>query len=242
MPIALSSLSVIQLMSNSYQARPWRAETGCAWWLLCQPSPNVSSATHQLLRESSRVAKRRRAPHVRRRVHQPGRVQADDDAQEDAPEHHRPAADREQDEAEQRERNVVIGVQPAVEGVGAEVRRIAPHQRGVVVVRVAEEDPAHVGPEPAVARRVRIAVVVGVLMVHAVRGDPEDRPALERQRAAEREEVLERLRRLVAAVRVQPVVAEADAEADRNPVQHQRDETFVQLKKNAAPRGRGTAP
>ena len=36
------------------------------------------------------------APHVRRRVHQPGRVQADDDAQEDRPVDHRPAADREQ--------------------------------------------------------------------------------------------------------------------------------------------------
>ena len=27
---AFRSLRVIQLMSNSYQARPWRAETGCA--------------------------------------------------------------------------------------------------------------------------------------------------------------------------------------------------------------------
>ena len=79
-------------------------------------------------------------------------------------------------------------------------------------------------PEPAVVRRVRIAVVVGVLVVHAVRRDPENRPAFERQRAADGQEVLERLRRLVAAVRVQPVIAEADAEADRHPVQHERDE------------------
>src|ERR1700682_4772358 len=49
--------------SNSYHARPCRAEVGCAWWLLCQPSPNVTRATHQLLRESSRVAKRRE-PHM----------------------------------------------------------------------------------------------------------------------------------------------------------------------------------
>ena len=52
----------IQLMSNSYHARPWRPDTGCAWWLLCQPSPNVSIATHQLFVESSRVLKRRE-PH-----------------------------------------------------------------------------------------------------------------------------------------------------------------------------------
>src|ERR1700679_2826144 len=46
-------------MSNSYQVRPWRALTGWAWWLLCQPSPPVRMATHQLLRESSLVSKRR---------------------------------------------------------------------------------------------------------------------------------------------------------------------------------------
>ena len=57
----------IQDGSNSYQARPCRAEVGWAWWLLCQPSPKVISATHQLLRESSRVSNRRRAPHVRAR-------------------------------------------------------------------------------------------------------------------------------------------------------------------------------
>src|ERR1700677_4371187 len=49
--------------SISYHARPCRAEVGCAWWLLCQPSPKVSSATMTLLRESSRVVKRR-LPHM----------------------------------------------------------------------------------------------------------------------------------------------------------------------------------
>src|SRR4051812_19465476 len=62
-PMALNSFKVIQEISNSYQASPWRAETGCAWWLLCHPSPNVSSATHQLLRESSLVSNRRE-PHM----------------------------------------------------------------------------------------------------------------------------------------------------------------------------------
>src|SRR5690242_5049369 len=48
-----------QLISSSYQSRPWRTQLGSAWWLLCQPSPNVNSATHQLLVELSRVSKRR---------------------------------------------------------------------------------------------------------------------------------------------------------------------------------------
>src|ERR1044071_9025815 len=38
-----------QLKSTSYQARPCLAEVGCAWWLLCHPSPKVKRATHQLL-------------------------------------------------------------------------------------------------------------------------------------------------------------------------------------------------
>src|SRR6266516_1532633 len=48
-----------QLISSSYQARPWRTQRGSAWWLLCQPSPNVNTATHQLFVESSRVKNRR---------------------------------------------------------------------------------------------------------------------------------------------------------------------------------------
>jgi hypothetical protein len=46
-------------MSISNHRKPWRAENGNAWWLLCQPSPKVISATHQLFRESSVVSKLR---------------------------------------------------------------------------------------------------------------------------------------------------------------------------------------
>src|SRR3954465_3745818 len=52
-----------QFTSTSYHARPCRALVGCAWWLLCHPSPKVNSATHQLFVESSRVSKRR-DPHL----------------------------------------------------------------------------------------------------------------------------------------------------------------------------------
>ena len=76
----------------------------------------------------------------------------------------------------------------------------------------------------AVARAVRIAFVVGQLVMLPVRRHPEDRSALERHRAADGEEILERLRRLEPAVRVQAVIAEADAEADGHPVQHERDD------------------
>src|SRR5579863_4062886 len=58
-PSFCSAQMPYQLVSTSYQVKPWEAEVGWAWWLLCQPSPKVSSATHQLLVERSRVAKRR---------------------------------------------------------------------------------------------------------------------------------------------------------------------------------------
>ncbi len=77
---------------------------------------------------------------------------------------------------------------------------------------LAAHDPADVRPPGAFARRVRIAFVVGMLVVDAVRRDPEDRPALERERAAPRQEVLDPLVGLVAAVRQQAVIAHADAE------------------------------
>src|SRR6266516_273702 len=51
-----------QFTSTSYHLRPWRDDVGWAWWLLCQPSPKVSSATSQLFVDLSRVEKRRE-PH-----------------------------------------------------------------------------------------------------------------------------------------------------------------------------------
>ncbi len=80
-----------QFMSISHQRRPCRAECMCAWWLLCQPSPKVRIATQKLLRESSSVSKRREPHKVGRRVHQPGEVQSERDAQEDRPQGHLPA-------------------------------------------------------------------------------------------------------------------------------------------------------
>src|SRR5262249_19177225 len=52
-----------QFRSNSYQARPWRADLRCAWWLLCQRSPKVSMATQKLFLEVSPV-RNRCVPHM----------------------------------------------------------------------------------------------------------------------------------------------------------------------------------
>ena len=55
-PSACSSRSPYHVKSNSHQKNPWRALPGKKWWLLCHPSPKVSSASHRLLRLSSRVS------------------------------------------------------------------------------------------------------------------------------------------------------------------------------------------
>ena len=87
---------------------------------------------------------------------------------------------------------------------------------------LAHEDPAHVRPERAFARRVRIAFLIGLLMMDAMRRDPEDRTALERERAADREKVLNELGRLVAAMRQQPVIRHPDAEHAARVIENQR--------------------
>ena len=71
-----------------------------------------------------------------------------------------------------------------MEAVAAQVGRIARQHLGLRVQRLAEKNPARVRPPSALARRVRIAFLVAQLVMYAVRGNPEDRPALERQRGA----------------------------------------------------------
>ena len=75
------------------------------------------------------------------------------------------------------------------------------------------------GPPGAIAGGVRVAGLVRLLMVQPVRGDPEDRPAFQRQGAANGKEVLQKPRYLIRAMGVQAMVTHADAEADGHPVQ-----------------------
>ena len=70
---------------------------------------------------------------------------------------------------------------------------------------------------------------VRVLMVDAVRRDPEDRAALERERGAPGQEVLDRFRCLVATVRQQPVIAHADPQHAGDDVQHQGGEDRAEI-------------
>ena len=77
------------------------------------------------------------------------------------------------------ERQMVFA-EPDVALVAGEVGGVAAEQGGFGVQGAAGDDPAGVGPPGAVVRGVRVAVVVGVLMMDAMGGDPEDGSALER--------------------------------------------------------------
>ena len=90
-------------------------------------------------------------------------------------------AESELDEAGDGERNPVVFAEPDVDLVAGEVGGVAAEEGGLGVQGAAGEDPAGVGPPGAVVRGVRVAFVVGVLMVDAVGGYPEDGSALKRQ-------------------------------------------------------------
>jgi len=92
-----------------------------------------------------------------------------------------------------------------------------------MVHRLAHENPAHVRPPFSIDGRMRIAILVRILMMNAMRGHPENRPALKSKRGADGQEILDPLRRLIAAVREQAMIAHADAQAARNPPQEHGD-------------------
>src|SRR5438270_3627617 len=65
----------------------------------------------------------------------------------------------------------------------------------------------------------RVAVLIGKLMMNAVSGHPEDRSAFERQRCADGQKIFYPFGRLVAAMGEQAMVAHADPKAARDPPQ-----------------------
>src|ERR1700733_9102949 len=83
--------------------------------------------------------------------------------------------------------------------------------------RLAHENPSHVRPPFAIDWGMRIAFVIGVAMMNAMRGDPEDWSAFEGERGANRQEIFNPLGSPVSAMRQQAVIAHADAEASRDP-------------------------
>src|SRR6266700_3066239 len=107
--------------------------------------------------------------------------------------------------------------------VFAQVRNIGKQGVRVIVQSPAGHDPAHVGPDAAVAGRMRVAFDVSILVMDAMRRYPEKRSAFQCQSGADGEEIFHPLRRLVTAVREQPVISHADTKASGNPPQYNSD-------------------
>src|ERR1700686_1274772 len=91
--------------------------------------------------------------------------------------------------------------------------------RGVVMHRLAHQDPSHVSPPLAVDGGMRIAFVVRKLVMDAVGCYPENRSAFEGQGGTPGQEVLHPLRSFISAMREQAVITHADAEAAGDPPQ-----------------------
>src|SRR5690348_1049333 len=101
--------------------------------------------------------------------------------------------------------------------VFAKVGDIGQKRIKFVVHGFARQDPAHVGPESAFARGVWVAFFIRVLVMLAVRGDPENRSAFECQCSASGQEIFDPFWGLIATMREQPVIAHANSKASRNP-------------------------
>ena len=55
-----------------------------------------------------------------------------------------------------------------------QIGSILRHGFGVVVIALAEHEPANMRPPGAVTRRMRIALLIRILMMNAMRGNPEN--------------------------------------------------------------------
>ena len=79
-------------------------------------------------------------------------------------------------------------------------------------------------PPLAFARGMRIAFLIGIAMVNAMRGNPENGAAFQGESCADGESVLKPFGDFVSAMSEEAVIAHANSQASRNPPQKQGDE------------------
>src|SRR5215472_11591451 len=97
--------------------------------------------------------------------------------EKDAPEQPRPSAYSQKAKAQHGGGKPVPLTDPHMKAVFAKIGNVREKLSGVVVDRFSGENPAHVGPESAVPRGVRVPFLVSVLMMNAVSSHPSDRSA-----------------------------------------------------------------
>ena len=110
-------------------------------------------------------------------------------------------------------------VEPAVERHFRHIGSVLAHQLGVAMLSVAVDDPSHVCPKTAIARGVRIPLLVRLLVMNAMRGNPENRATFQSHRTTDAEEVIQPFRHLIGAVGMETVISHPDSASDAEPVQ-----------------------
>src|SRR5712692_7799960 len=126
---------------------------------------------------------------MRSGINQPGCVQANYRTKKHSPHQERQATDRKQRNAEDNNRYVVILGEPDMGLRLREIGHVAGKSFGVLVKAFAHQDPSHVGPLIAVNWRMRVTFVIRKLVMNAMRGYPEDRPAFEGEGSANRQKI-----------------------------------------------------
>lgn len=159
------------------------------------------------------------APHMRGRVHQPGRVQPDRYSHKDSPQQDTPTAEREHQDSENNQRHVIETVEQNVESIFDQVGRISLEGRLIMILCGATQDPTHVRPPAAIARRVRIAVSIRMRMMNAMCGDPLNGSAFERQRSTDNQKIFDWLWHAVSAMSEESMKAHPNAAAP-DPIQN----------------------
>lgn len=174
---------------------------------LAQPVRERVHAERRLRRaahESGMMKKKKKGTHMvhehqaqHRRVHVPAGIVPPQHPGHGGREH-------EADEEDERDKVLVLPAHDGALGEVADVREPGPAPR-------LDEQPAHVGVREAALGVVRVELGVGVAVVRAVAAGPPLDGALDGTRAGDREEVLQRLGRVVRAVRPEAVVPSGNA-------------------------------
>ena len=161
------------------------------------------------------------APHMRGRVHQPGRVQPDRYPHKDSPQQDTPTAEGEHQDGEHDQWHVIETVEQNVESIFDQVGRVSLEGRLIMILGSATQDPTHVRPPAAIARRVWIAVSIRMRMMNAMCSDPLNGSAFEGQRSADNQKIFDWLGHAVSAMCEEPMKAHPNAAAT-DPIQNYR--------------------
>jgi len=114
----------------------------------------------------------------------------------------------------------MVFAQPDLHTVVGEIGSVMGKGLSLGIERPACDDPAHVRPPSTLLRRVRIAGVVAVLMMDAVRRHPCNRTPFQGQSAADCQDVLNGFRHLLAAVHQQAMITHANTAINRENIKH----------------------